>query len=116
MIGFEDLGDMNLNYATLQEKNAIASHVLVCWLQSVVSPFKFSLANFATENATSSQIFSLFEKAVATCETQCVIKVIAATCDGASTANLKFFWMHFGLTHDDELNVDTGVAYRTIIF
>ena len=29
LIGFVDLGDVNLNYATLQETNAIASHVLV---------------------------------------------------------------------------------------
>ena len=29
LVGFVDLGDVNLNYATLQETNAIASHVLV---------------------------------------------------------------------------------------
>ena len=28
LIGFVDLGDMNVNYAILQETNAIASHVL----------------------------------------------------------------------------------------
>ena len=115
LIGFVDLGDVNLNYATLQETNAIASHVLVFLLRSVVNPFKFSLANFATKNATASQIFPLFWKAVAICETQCAIKVVAATCDGAS-ANRKFFRMHFGLTHDDELNADTDVVYRTINF
>ena len=89
LIGFVDLGDVNLNYATLQETNAIASHVLVFLLRSVVNPFKFNLANFATKNATASQIFPLFWKAVAICETQCAIKVVAATCDGAS-ANRKF--------------------------
>ena len=115
LIGFVDLGDVNLNYATLQETNAIASHVLVFLLRSVVNPFKFSLANSATKNATASQIFSLLWKAVAICETQCVIKVVAATYDGAS-ANRKFFRMHFGLTHDDELNADTDAVYRTIIF
>ena len=115
MISFVDLGDVNLNYATLQETNAIASHVLVFLLRSVVNPFKFSLANFATKNATASQIFSLFWKTVAICETQCAIKVVAATCDGAS-ANRKFFRMHFGLTHDDELDANTDVVYRTINF
>ena len=64
LIGFVDLGDVNLNYATLQETNGIASHVLVFLLRSVVNPFKFGLANFATKNATASQIFSLFWKAV----------------------------------------------------
>ena len=73
------------------------------------------MANFATKNATASQIFPLIWKAVAICETQCAIKVVAATCDGAS-ANRKFFRMHFGLTHDDELNADTDVVYRTINF
>ena len=110
LIGFVDLGDVNLNYAALQETNAIASHVLVFLLGSVVDPFKFSLANFATKNATASQIFPLFWKAVTICETQCAIKVVAATCNGAS-ANRKFFQMHFGLTHDDELNANTNVVY-----
>ena len=115
LIGFADLGDVNLNYATLQETNAIASHVLVFLLRSAAKPFKFSLANFATKNATASQIFPLFWKAVAICETQCAIKVFAATCDGAS-ANHKFFRMHFELTHDDELNADTDVVYSAINF
>ena len=51
LIDFVDLDDMNLNYATLQESNEIASHVLVFLFWSVVKPFKFSLANFATKNA-----------------------------------------------------------------
>ena len=115
LIAFVDLGDMNLNYATIQETNATASHVLVSLLRSVVNPFKFSLANFETKNATAFQIFTLFWKPVAICETQCAIEVVAATCDGAS-ANSKFFRMHFGLTHDDELNADTDIFYLTIIF
>ena len=114
MKGFVDIGDVNLNYATLQETNATTSHVLVFLLQSVVNPFKFSWANFVTKNTTASQIFPLFWKAVRICETQCVIKVVAATCDGTS-ASRKFFRIHFGPTHDDELNADTVVVYRTII-
>ena len=115
LIGFADLGDEKLSYATLQEINAIASHVLVFLLQSVVNPFKFSLANFATKNAIASQILPWLWKAVATCETQCAIRVVATTCDRAS-ANRKFFPMHFGLIHDDELNADTDVVYRKIYF
>ena len=49
LIDFVDLGDVNFNYATLQETNAIASQVLVFLLRSVVNPFKFSLANFAAK-------------------------------------------------------------------
>ena len=84
MIGFFDIGDVNLNYATHQETNAIASYVLLFLLRSVVNPFKLSLANFATKYAT------FFWKAVGICEVQCAIKVVATTCDGAS-ANRKFF-------------------------
>ena len=73
LIGFVDLGDMNLNYATIQETNATASHVLVFLLRSVVNPFKFSLANFETKIATASQIFPSFWKSVAICETQCAL-------------------------------------------
>ena len=90
LIDFADLGNVNLNYTTPNETNAIASHVLVFLLRNVVNPFKFSLANFETKNATASQVFPLFWKAVAICETQCAIKVDAATFDGVS-ANRKFF-------------------------
>ena len=115
MIGFVDLGNVNLNYATLQETNAIASHVLDFLLRNVVTPFKFSLANLENKNATAIQIFTLFWKAVAVFKTRCAIKGIAATFDGAS-ANHKFFRVHFGITHDDELNGDTDVVFRTINF
>ena len=56
LIGFVDLGDVNLNYATLQEISAIASQVLVFLLRSLVNPFKFSLANFATKCNSQSNI------------------------------------------------------------
>ena len=87
------------------------SHILVFLIRSVVNPFKFSLANFATTNIQSSQLFPLFWKAVAICESQCTLKVVAATGDGAS-ANRKFFKMHFTLT-PDELNADIDVVYKT---
>ena len=102
---------MNLNYATLQETNAIASHILVFLLRSVVNLSNLVWLILQLE----SQVFPLFWKTVAICETQCAIKVVAATCYGVS-ANRKFFRMHFGLTHDDELNADTDVVHRTINF
>ena len=57
LIGYIDFGDAELNYATLQKSTDIATHVLVFLLRSVVNPFKFSSANFATTGATSSQMF-----------------------------------------------------------
>ena len=112
LVGFVDLGDTELNYATLQKSDALATHVLVFLLRSIVNPFKFSLANFATTGATSYQMYPLFWKAVGICELQCGIKVIATTCDGAST-NRKFFRMHFHMTSEEDQNPDVDVTYRT---
>ena len=40
LIGFVDLGYLKLNYATLQETNAIASHVLVFFISKCSQPFQ----------------------------------------------------------------------------
>ena len=90
LIGYVDLGDTELYYASLQKVDEIATHVLSFLIRSIVNPFKFSLANFATTGATSYQMFPLYCKAVSICELQCNLKVVALTCDGAST-NRKLF-------------------------
>ena len=56
LIGFVDLGDTELNYATLQKNDKIATHVLVFLVRSIVNPLKFSFANFATTSATICSI------------------------------------------------------------
>ena len=71
LIGFVDLGDIELNYSTLERVDQVATHVLVFLVRSIVNPFKFSMANFATTSATSFQTFPLFWKAVSICELQC---------------------------------------------
>ena len=48
LIAFVDLGDTELNYATLKKSEEFSSHILVFLVRSVVNPLKFSLANFAT--------------------------------------------------------------------
>ena len=68
LIGYVDFGDAELNYATLQKSTDIATNVLVFLLRSVVNPFKFSLANFATTGSTSSQMFQLLWKETSICE------------------------------------------------
>lgn len=111
LIGYVDLGDVDLNYATLQKTDAIASHILVFLIRSIVNPFKFSLANFSTKGATSFQMFPLVWKAISICEAN-DIKILALTCDGASP-NRALFRMHFTMTNDDEMNPDVDVTYRT---
>ena len=111
LIGYIDLGDADINYATLQNSEKLASHVLVFLLASLVNPFKFTLANFGTDTATSEQLFPLFWKAVSLCEIRCKIKIMGVTCDGA-TQNRKFFKMHHLMTWEEDLNSDVDVTYR----
>ena len=112
LIGYVDFGDAELNYATLQKSTDIATHVLVFLLRSLVNPFKFSLANFATTGATSSQMFPLLWKAISICELNS-LKVLAVKYDGASP-NRKLFRMYFPMTKEDDMNPDTDVIYRTV--
>ena len=93
LTGYVDLGDVNLNYATLSKVEEIAAHVLVFLIRSIVNPLKFSLVNFATTGATATQIFPLLWKTISICEMN-MLKVLAVTCDGASP-NRKLFKMHF---------------------
>ena len=64
LIGFVDLGDMKLNYATLKNVSVLATHILVFLVKSVVNPLSYSFETFATTGITSYQIFPLFWKAV----------------------------------------------------
>ena len=57
LIGFVDLGGMNLNYATLKNMTELATHILVFLVKSVVNPLSYSFATFATTGITSYQIF-----------------------------------------------------------
>lgn len=93
LIGFVDLGDVDVNYGNLKDVKQLASHFLVFMIKSVVNPLSYSFATFATHSLTASQIYALFWKAVAILEITCQLKVIAVTCDGASS-NRKFFRMH----------------------
>ena len=59
LMGFIDLGDVTWNYATLEEINVIAFHLLSFLDQSIINPFELRLADFASKMATFSQIFTL---------------------------------------------------------
>jgi len=85
LVGFVDLGDENLNEATLNRVDALATHILVFLVKSVVNPLSFSFACFATKGVSSYHLFPLFWRAVFLLEVSCNLFVIAATSDGASS-------------------------------
>ena len=99
LIGFVDLGDPHLNYATLEKHDEVASHILVFLVLSVINPLKFSLANFATSNAKAVQMFPLFWKSVGICEENCNLKVVGVTSDGAS-----MYRMNLNMTKAEDVN------------
>ena len=92
LIGFIDLGDININYATLKNVEKLATHVSVFLVKSIVSPLSFSFPSFATTGILAHQIMPIFWKAGRYLE-QIDLHVIAATADGASP-NRRFFSMH----------------------
>ena len=84
LIGFVDLRDPDLNYATLKDTNELATHVLVFLIRSILNPLAYSFATFATSGVTAFHLFPIFWKEVAILEVTCNMKVIAAVGDGAS--------------------------------
>ena len=107
MIGFVDLGDINVNFPTLKNTQTLATHVLVFLVKSVVNPLSYSFATFATDRITAYQIMPIFWQAVKYLE-KITLKVIAATADDASQ-NRKCFRMHKHLVGNSE----TEIVYRT---
>ena len=93
LIGFTDLGDPTINYATLEKQDELASHVIVFLIRGLTTNLKFSFAYFATNGITSVQIMPLFWEGVFILEKTCKLWVIATTSDGASP-NRKFYRMH----------------------
>ena len=109
LIGYVDLGDPEVNYATLDKIDEIATHALVFFIRGVCTELKFSLAHFATDGVTADQLMPLFWEAVAVLEISCNLWVIATTSDGASP-NRRFYRMHKDL--DDNSGKD--VCYCTV--
>ena len=93
LIGFVDFGDDQINEALIEDKEKLATHIMVFLVKSVKNPLSYSFANFATDGASSCQIFSLFWKCVGILEISCNLKVIATVADGASI-NRRFMQMN----------------------
>ena len=64
LIGFTDLGDLELNFAVLDKADEIATHALAFILRGVSSPLKFCLAHFSTNGVTVAQLMPIFWEAV----------------------------------------------------
>ena len=107
LIGFVNLGDINVNFVTLKNTQTLATHVLVYLVKSVVNRLSFSFATFATDVITAYQIIPVFWQAFKYLE-KINLKVIAATTYEASQHS-KFFRMRKHLVGDS----DTEVVYRT---
>ena len=109
LIGFVDLGDINVNFATLKNTETLVSHVLMFLVKSVINPLSYSFATLSTDGIAAYQIMPIFWQAVKYLE-KINLKVIkiAATADGASQ-NRKVFRMHKHLVGDS----DTEIVYRT---
>ena len=60
LIGSVDLGDPNVNFATLEEVNELATHALVFIVQGLATDLCYSLAYFGTTGIMSYQLLPLF--------------------------------------------------------
>ena len=109
LIGFVDLGDPDVNFATLDKINELATHALLFIVRGLATDLCFNFAYFATKGATSYQLFPLFWEAVGILELTVGLAVIGTCCDGASL-NRRFIRLHKGL--DQGANKD--VVYRTL--
>ena len=109
IIGFVDVGDNDINFATFSSTDNIATHVLSFYVRNFYGNIKFHFAYFGTDGILSYQLFPLFWKAVSILEINCKLKVIASVSDGA-TANRKFIKMHNLI--DQNLNSD--LTYRAV--
>ena len=103
LIGSVDLGDGDVNAATLDKPNELATHVLVFMVKSIVNTLSISLATFATTGVSSFQLMPIFWTAIRYLE-KINLKVISATADGASP-NRKFFRIHKFMDGDAGKNV-----------
>lgn len=96
LIGFTDLGDLNLNCAVLDKSDDLATHALVFIVRGVCTELKFCLAHFSINGVTAAQLMPIFWEAVCILKTSCNLRVVSKS--------------HKPLDGDS----GTDVCYRTI--
>ncbi|KAK3754384.1 hypothetical protein QZH41_002038 [Actinostola sp. cb2023] len=109
LIGYTDLGDPEINFATLEKADGIATHALAFLVRGVCTQLKFCLAHFATEGVTAAQLMPIFWEAVCILELSCNLWVVATTSDGASP-NRRLYRLHEAL----DGGAGKDVCYRTV--
>ena len=109
LVGYVNLGDPDLNYASFDDHDDLATHVLVFYVTGLASKLKFELGYLGTKGILSYQIMCTFWRAVAILEDTCNLRVIAVVSDGASS-NRSFIKMHKSMSNITE----TDIVYRTI--
>ena len=57
-IGYVDLGDTELNYATLEKTDNIATHIWVFLIRSIVNHFKFIFLEHLVHQQVKCSLFS----------------------------------------------------------
>lgn len=103
LVGFVDCGSINTVLDDLEhqcssrslvyeERRKVATHVLMFMVRGIFSKLKFPYAQFPTNGASADELCPLVWEAVSHLESA-GLKVVALTCDGAST-NRKFFRMN----------------------
>ena len=84
LLGYVDLGDPGLNYASFKNQDDLATPVLVFYVTGLTSKLKFELGYLATKGILSYQIVCTFWRAVMILENTCNLCIIAVVSDGAS--------------------------------
>ena len=92
LIGYVNLGEPEINYATLEKGDEIASHALLFKARGISTNLKDTLGYFAT----AVQLFPIFWRAVSILELTFDLAVFGAIGGGASQ-NRKFYQMHGGV-------------------
>ena len=93
LVGYVDLWDPDLNYASFKNQDDLATPVLVFYVTGLTSKLKFELGYLATKGILSYQIMCTFRRAVMILENTCNLCVIAVVSDGAS-CNRSFIKLH----------------------
>ena len=108
MVGFIHSNDVEKELEELSETSPstksscsnkmLATNMLTFMVRSICSKFELAFGHFPTRSANAEMLYDLVWEAVQILE-GIGLKVIAITCDGASS-NRKFFKMHAHGAHD----------------